>query len=923
MDSGLKKYVIIIAGSLLLLAAIISFVLFRKSPGQQTNILKGVPLDATIIVETESLQQLSGTLRKKNKLWIELSKSPWLEEAEKQFQFIDSLFVSKSEILSFLGKQKTIISYHQQGKDKIRPLLLISLPGEYKKSALQSLISSFEDSTIVLHERKYEGANLQELTGKARGNPIATVAIKDNIFLLSKSSILVEDAIRQFESSPGIPADEGFQKVRATAGKNVNANIYIQMDKLPKAMSAFVKPEFVKKILAIEDFSGWIEADLIINEENLYLSGFSNSSLADGNFQGIFTDQSPGENTLIDVIPSNTAAFFSIHIHDYAKFYENYLLYLERNGRQSVHKTLVSTFEKKTGIELIPFFSDIFANEAGVVVTDFKDQPVDENMFLLFDVKSMPVARERLLLLLKEHGENEAENQPQVIQFDSETRYTIYKIPYAGIGRLLFGNLFDMENMPFFTFLDQHVVFGKSATSLSKFLHFNILNKTLATDMMYNDFAEHMSNRSNFHFYFNPLSGNNLIQYLLRDEYAKKLSANYDFLRNIKGPAYQFNTTNNYFFNNFYIEYTTNVKEQPKTVWETLLDTIIEGKPAFFTNHYTMQNEIVVQDLRNNLYLINNVGRILWKISLPEKIMSDIYEIDFYGNSKYQMLFSTKNYIYILDRNGNNVENYPIRLRSPATNGVALADYENNLKYRFFIAGEDKKVYVYNKDGKILPGWDFEGSTSQVEQPVQHFRIGTKDFIVFGDKYQTYILDRRGNTRVSVNAILPKSGNNNYIVENTGSTATSNIAITDTAGNIHHIFFDGSMEKTSIRSFSSNHFFDFQDVDADGQKDYIFIDKDKLYVYGKNKKELFSYTFDADIQHRPVYFQFSASDRKIGVLNHADNKLYLFNNNGKIYEGFPLEGNTLFSIGVFNRKLSRFNLIAGSRYNFLYNYSVQ
>jgi hypothetical protein len=72
-----------------------------------------------------------------------------------------------------------------------------------------------------------------------------------------------------------------------------------------------------------------------------------------------------------------------------------------------------------------------------------------------------------------------------------------------------------------------------------------------------------------------------------------------------------------------------------------------------------------------------------------------------------------------------------------------------------------------------------------------------------------------------------------------------------------------------------------------------------------------------------LFYQFSATDLKIGVVNRPENKIYLFNNNGELFAGFPLQGNTPFSIGNFGDTLSRFNLVVGSGDNFLYNYRVK
>jgi hypothetical protein len=72
-----------------------------------------------------------------------------------------------------------------------------------------------------------------------------------------------------------------------------------------------------------------------------------------------------------------------------------------------------------------------------------------------------------------------------------------------------------------------------------------------------------------------------------------------------------------------------------------------------------------------------------------------------------------------------------------------------------------------------------------------------------------------------------------------------------------------------------------------------------------------------------VYYYFSYSDRKLGVVSKSKNLIYLINNDGKVYKGFPLRGSTLFSIGYFSSSTSQFNLVVGSDENFLLNYIVQ
>ena len=147
--------------------------------------------------------------------------------------------------------------------------------------------------------------------------------------------------------------------------------------------------------------------------------------------------------------------------------------------------------------------------------------------------------------------------------------------------------------------------------------------------------------------------------------------------------------------------------------------------------------------------------------------------------------------------------------------------------------------------------------------------------------------------------------------------------MTDTAGIVNFIYFDGKTEKVNLGSFTAGHFFDFKDIDGDGNRDYIFLDNGSLKVIKHNKTRLFDYNFNEDIMHRPVYYHFSYSDRKLGIVSESKKLIYLINNDGSLYKGFPLRGSTLFSIGNFTSTASQFNLIVGSNENFLLNYIVQ
>ena len=49
--------------------------------------------------------------------------------------------------------------------------------------------------------------------------------------------------------------------------------------------------------------------------------------------------------------------------------------------------------------------------------------------------------------------------------------------------------------------------------------------------------------------------------------------------------------------------------------------------------------------------------------------------MDYYKNGKLQLLFAGRDYMHLIDRNGNYVDKYPVKMRTPASNTLALFDY--------------------------------------------------------------------------------------------------------------------------------------------------------------------------------------------------------------------------------------------------------
>jgi hypothetical protein len=282
-------------------------------------------------------------------------------------------------------------------------------------------------------------------------------------------------------------------------------------------------------------------------------------------------------------------------------------------------------------------------------------------------------------------------------------------------------------------------------------------------------------------------------------------------------------------------------------------------------------------------------------------------------------LFAGRDYIHLLDRNGNYVERYPVKLRSPASNSLSLFDYDNNQNYRLLIAGEDKLIYAYDKAGNVVRGWKPFRTNGIVSSEICWFRVSGKDYLVVADETSFYFLDRTGNIRLTLKEPVTKA-RNSTVKLTPGSNPS--VICSSPDGTIQQISFEGNVRKFSLRQFSADHSFDLFDIDGDGFGEYIFIDKGILYLYDHNRTEIFSRKFGSDELGGPISFIFSANNRKVGVFEVNKKLIYLIDMKGEIMAGFPLRGASMFSVGKLSDK-SGWNVIVGGTDRFLYNYRLE
>jgi len=853
---------------------------------------KAVPSDACFIIETVDLQSFINSVTSGSGIMGEMGKIKDLDRFNSKVKILADQ-VNNTGYQKIMNSNSAVISFHISPEGKVQPLLSIAVLSNARVNNLKEILRSSGIKT--LEDLTMGGTRLIGIPYSIDNNKDTVyISLNSGLLVCSTSSGLMKASISHMAGANDIRRLPGFSKVMQASGKNEDKIFIIFSNLIPLLKKGLTEDYFSTRNIA--KLTEYAVADIYFNQNGLVLSGYTEST---DSTQILYKYKSGTASAFetYKILPSTTMLFESV---------------IPLAGKSSI----VPPQPLRTAtVELAQKLKEYMGDEITRAYIDLKDGSGNTGSVIIYELTNRVYAEK---IFLDYFGQKENKGTISYFNPDDQINIPVYQTVFKGLVSLLApGFSIDFDDS-YFTFYDNYLITGNSDIALSKVLYDNLLKKTLANDLIYREFESTLPSVSGYFFYCVP---SQIIEYLssfLSEDVISFMKSGKSSISKIQAAGYQFTPSNNMIYNSFSVLFKEEPREESTTEWETLLDSIAAIKPFFFTNHTTGAKEIFIQDLKNNAYLINAAGRILWKVPLRERITGSVFMIDYYRNGKYQLLFSGENYLHLLDRNGNYVERYPVKLRSPATNSVALFDYDNNNNYRLLIAGQDKMIYTYDKSGNIVKGWKPFRTNGTVSSEISWFRVSGKDYIVIADETSLYFLDRQGNPRLTLKEPVTKAAGSSLRLT-PGSTPSVVCSAPD--GTVQHIYFDGSVRKFNKKAFSVDHSFDFFDVNGDGFGEYIFIDKGMLYLYDHNRSELFSRKFGSSKLGGPINFIFSSADRKIGVIDIEKKQIYLIDDKGNIMKGFPLRGASMFSIGRLNEK-NEWHLIVGGTDKFMYNYRL-
>ncbi|WP_308993805.1 ribonuclease HII [Mariniflexile litorale] len=697
--------------------------------------------------------------------------------------------------------------------------LLICFSNDEKDSLQFSIITKytpqlFKSDSLKNYIEEKLTYKKQTLIKSTYNNNTFYSTVTDSIFLAASSKDLINTV------STNSYMNEELVKIYNSTSNDKTFSIIIN------ANSPFVKSFFIEESLNLSAFTNYVAVDVDVNQDYIYMNGITKATDSTKILNSIFKNTIPQENQTQNITPFDSDGFMSFSFKNFKTIEGN-----------------LKTFKKKDSItSRLSIFDNII--EVGIIYQD-ESRAIVLNSIDFIDTEDA---------LIGEQTVTETYRGVEIYSFSQPKLFVN-----------TFSPLVNDINPNRYCILDNFFVFSSHLDLLQNIIS-NYQNKTTLNELdAFKNTKEQLSNASSLLLVVN----NKSLKSILDKNFKDNLD---DTFNNYSASALQFIYDSNFAHVNAIIK-KSKIRATQNSVSEELnikLASNILNKPQFVTNHLTNTKEIVVQDIKNNLYLISNKGKILWKKQLEGAVLGTIEQIDIFKNGRLQLAFATPHRVYVIDRNGKDVAPFPGNFNDEITQPLSVFDYDRNKEYRLLVT-QGKNILMYDVKAQTVNGFNFNSAKDVIISQPKHFRLRGKDYIVFKTQNKLYIIDRVGNTRITPKTSTNFSNQPIFLYNDAFTTTTSN-------GQLISVDTQGGVATQNLNL---------------GEKHKLEASSKTLVTLNENKLTIKTNSIELDYgtYTRPELF-YIKDKIYVAITDLQTQKVSMYDSLGNLLPNFPVYGNS-------------------------------
>lgn len=463
--SNTIKKVFIGLSALLAVYIVYSILDIFLSPDRNIQQIYLVPDDAVFIIQSSDPVN-DWSKFSESESWKTLKRAKALEEIVANAEQLDSIVHENKTLLSLVGERDMLISVHKTRTADFDFLIILDLLKTAKLNLLKDQIETIiKLAGSIVTQRTYNKINILEIKDP-QTREIMYLAFVDNHVVVSFTSRLVEAAIDS-RHTPKIGLDYTFMEAdKLIAGKGL-FRMFVNYAQLPQFMTLFLDEpnEYINTFSQSMDYAGLY---LNSNKNKIELKGYTFKKESADPYVTALLRSGKHKMEAHNIMSARTAVYTNIGINSPKSFVKELEAVLSSSNQElnKVYTDSRKKIESMFGISLEENFLSWMSGEIAIAQLQPGLLGQDPELILAIGAKSQKTARKNMEFIEKKI-KNRTPIKVKAVEYKG---YEIHYVEMKGFFRLFFGKMFDKFEKPYYTYLDDYVLFSNKPSSLLSFI---------------------------------------------------------------------------------------------------------------------------------------------------------------------------------------------------------------------------------------------------------------------------------------------------------------------------------------------------------------------------------------------------------------------------------------------------------------------
>jgi len=624
----MRKPLIIILLTVIILLACATVYFFYLQPVKKNNPLIAVPEDAAIFFELDnpfkSWQDLS-----ENNIWNYLKTDPYFAELGQEMDELTEDMRANEALYELVINRPMVMSIHKTRPDDYDFLYVIDLQRATQFNFIKNYIKNFSEDIEKVYTRNYHEQEIIEISFK--DDPTRYyLYIYENLLSLSSTHTILEKSIDQIKE-PIIARDLDFIDLSSELGTN-DINMYINY----RQLASYLKIWMADDSEASTDFFPMLKYSgmaLEATDQRFSVSGYSIVHKEQPNLLTALMNAGTGEINVGTIVPDNASYFMSLGFDDSKDFYENMIAVLQAEEDGEEYMKSKEKIEGYLKISIEDDFLSWMDDEIALIQLNSNSNQNKVELAVAIKHNDLDDTKERLAYIEQQIRKK----TPVKFKGIDYKGQQIHFLSIKGFFKMMFGKAFEGIDKPYYTIMEDYVVFSNSPRSLGKIITAVQENRTLDNTKEYAVFMENFAYESNLFVY---LSANELLsdtQRLLDRESWQELKVHSPYFKSFPMMGMQLSAEGDLLKHQLQANY---LNHEEVNSWNALIKEIQQDEVAFVGAEAMEEEDLIAaeqilpEDLNSKTFIeYYDNEQIKFEVDLKDGLKHGRYfEYDSAGN---------------------------------------------------------------------------------------------------------------------------------------------------------------------------------------------------------------------------------------------------------------------------------------------------